>query len=113
MVSIRNKRAVGVFSSHSEAENALNELSHDGFEMNQVSIVARDVDRLEQSERIGDTNVRDLDDRTLADEGIKTGATRRWCRWRSDWIISRIGNAGNPWYRPNYARWSNGNGACH
>lgn len=52
MESARNNRAVGVFSSHSEAENALNELGHDGFEMNQVSIVARDVERLEQSERI-------------------------------------------------------------
>ena len=75
MALTRNKRAVGVFSSHSDAENALNELNHDGFEMNQVSIVARDVDRLEHSDRIGDTNVSDLDDGTLADEGVRSGAT--------------------------------------
>lgn len=77
MVTARNKRAVGVFSSHSQAENALNELSRSGFEMSQVSIVARDADKLEQSDRIGSTNVQDADgdDDTLADEGLKTGAT--------------------------------------
>jgi hypothetical protein len=75
MVVTRNKRAVGVFASHSQAENALNELNRSGFEMNQVSIVARDADKLEQSDRIGATNIRDADDETLADEGLKTGAT--------------------------------------
>jgi hypothetical protein len=72
----QHKRAVGVFSSHSQAENALNELSRSGFAMDRVSIVARDADKLERSDRIGDTNVRDADnDETLADEGLKTGAT--------------------------------------
>ncbi len=75
MVVTRNQRAVGVFSSHSTAENALNDLRHDGFEMNQVSIVAQQTDELDRSNRIGNTNVRDLDDETLADEGAKTGAT--------------------------------------
>jgi hypothetical protein len=75
MISTQNQRAVGVFSSHSQAENALNELSRSGFGMDRVSIVARDAERLEQSDRIGDTNVRDAEDDTLADEGLKTGAT--------------------------------------
>ncbi len=75
MVVTQNKRAVGAFSSHSQAENALNELSRDGFEMNRVSIVARNADKLEQSDRIGDAKVQDADDETLADEGLKTGAT--------------------------------------
>jgi hypothetical protein len=75
MAVTQNNRAVGVFSRHSQAENALNELSRGGFEMNHVSIVAHDADKLEQSDRIGDAKVRDADDGTLADEGLKTGAT--------------------------------------
>lgn len=75
MVTGQNKRAVGVFSIHSQAENALNELSRSGFGMDRVAIVARDTDKLEQSDRIGNTKVQDADDETLADEGLKTGAT--------------------------------------
>lgn len=75
MVTTGNKRAVGVFSTHSQAENALNELSRSGFGMDRVSIVARDAEKLEQSDRIGTTKVQDADDETLADEGLKTGAT--------------------------------------
>jgi hypothetical protein len=76
MATLGNKRAVGVFSMHSQAENALNELSSSGFGMDRVSIVARDADKLERSDRIGNTNVQNADgDDTLADEGLKTGAT--------------------------------------
>ncbi len=72
MMATRNKRAIGVFTSHSAAENALNGLSNDGFEMNQVSIVAQHAEELD---RIGDTKVRDVHDETLTDAGAKTGAT--------------------------------------
>jgi len=72
---INTKRAVGVFSNHQEAENALNELRVAGFAMNQVSIVAKDTDSLDNSDRIGDTQVQDLNEQTHVDEGAKTGAT--------------------------------------
>lgn len=57
------KRAVGVFSSTQKAEQALNELKASGFPMDNVSIIARNVDQDEQlggaeiSDRIGDRNV--------------------------------------------------------
>jgi hypothetical protein len=75
MTLINNKRAVGIFSSHQEAENALHELRDAGFAMHQVSIVAKDVNRLDNSNRIGDTRVQDLEQATHVDEGAKTGAT--------------------------------------
>ncbi len=75
MTLINDKRAVGVFSSHQEAENALQELRDGGFVMNHVSIVAKDANRLDSSNRIGDTRVQDLDAATQVDEGAKTGAT--------------------------------------
>jgi hypothetical protein len=78
MTLINNKRAVGIFSSHQEAENALHELRDAGFAMNQVSIVAKDVNRLDNSNRIGDTRVQDLEQATHVDEGAKTGATLDW-----------------------------------
>ena len=39
MISTNVKRAIGVFSSHQEAENALQALRDSGFVMNHVSIV--------------------------------------------------------------------------
>ena len=75
MTLINHKRAVGVFLSHQEAENALHELRDDGFVMNHVSIVAKDANSLDRSNRIGDTRVQDLDEATHVDEGAKTGAT--------------------------------------
>ncbi|MER3433783.1 MAG: hypothetical protein C4288_10200 [Leptolyngbya sp. ERB_1_1] len=42
-----NRRAVGVFSNRQEAENALHELKASGFDMNHVSVIARDADRNE------------------------------------------------------------------
>jgi len=74
MTLTNHKRAVGVFSSHSEAENALNELRAAGFAMNQVSLIAKDAERMDQSNRIGETRVQELTDTTQVDEGAKTGA---------------------------------------
>jgi hypothetical protein len=68
------KRAVGVFASYQEAENALQVLRDQGFVMNHVSIIAKESDRMEHSTRIGDTNVQGLAATTHADEGAKTGA---------------------------------------
>lgn len=64
------KRAVGVFSSRQEAEYALNELRDSGFNMDKISVVAKDSDRGDQlagadvSDNVGNK----------ADEGAKTGA---------------------------------------
>jgi len=73
MTLTNDKRAVGVFSSHPEAEKALGELRDAGFAMNQVSIVAKDTNRLDHSSRIGETQVQEFTE-TQADEGAKTGA---------------------------------------
>ena len=74
MVLTTNRRAVGVFSSHKDAENALTELRNAGFSMNHVSVIAKDSERLEQSDRIGETRVQELTENTQVDEGAKTGA---------------------------------------
>ncbi|MBD2444700.1 signal transduction histidine kinase (STHK), LytS [Dolichospermum sp. FACHB-1091] len=73
MTLISHKRAVGVFSSHQQAENALSELRDNGFAMNQVSVIAKDNEELSQSYRIGDTRIRDVTETTHVDEGAKTG----------------------------------------
>lgn len=72
---INNKRAVGIFSSHQAAEDALHQLQGTGFVMNHVSIVAKDVNSLDRSNQIGDTRVQDLSEATQVEEGAKTGAT--------------------------------------
>ncbi len=72
MTLTNDKRAVGVFSSRPEAEKALGELQDAGFAMNQVSIVAKDPNRLDHSSRIGETQ--EFTETTLVDEGAKTGA---------------------------------------
>ena len=65
-----NKRAVGVFSSHRDAEHALSELRDSGFSMDQVSVVAKDADRNDQiagadmSDQVGNK----------ADKGATAGA---------------------------------------
>jgi hypothetical protein len=70
MASQHLKRAVGVFSTRPEAEQALRELQHSGFSMNQISIIAQDADR--QGEIAG---VEVQDGRgNKADEGAATGA---------------------------------------
>ena len=66
----QRQRAVGVFSSRSEAEYALGELRDAGFNMDRVSVIAKDADRkgdiagVETSDRVGNK----------ADEGAATGA---------------------------------------
>jgi hypothetical protein len=75
MTLINDRRAVGVFSSRQAAENALHELRDAGFVMNHVSIVAKNVNSLDDSNLIGDTRVQDLTEATQVDEGAKTGAT--------------------------------------
>ena len=69
-----HRRAVGTFATHQDAENALNELRDGGFSMNHVSIIAKDSERLEKSNRIGDTKVQEMAEVTHADDGAKTGA---------------------------------------
>ncbi len=73
MTLIKNKEALGIFSSYEEAENALNELQNNGFAMNQVSIVAKYTDRLDRSDEIGGTRVQDVTGTSHAEEGAKTG----------------------------------------
>jgi hypothetical protein len=68
------KRAIGVFARYQDAEDALLVLRDEGFAMNQVSVIARDSDRMANSSQIGETNVHDLNDTTRVDEGAKTGA---------------------------------------
>lgn len=71
------KRAVGTFSSRTEAESALNALRDSGFEMDKVSILAKDTSRNDQIAGV------DLQDRnqvkergnTEAQEGAGIGAT--------------------------------------
>lgn len=66
----RYKRAVGVFPTRREAEQALHELRDSGFSMDKVSVVARDADKndgiagAEVSDRVGNK----------ADEGATAGA---------------------------------------
>lgn len=66
----RKRRAVGVFADRHTAERALQELSSSGFNMNRVSVIARDGDResniagAEVSDQVGNK----------ADDGAKVGA---------------------------------------
>jgi tetrahydromethanopterin S-methyltransferase subunit G len=84
MTLINNKRAVGVFSSHEEVENALSELRDNGFDMNQVSVIAKHPEDLNQQYRIGETRVQEPTETheishetkvetTHVEEGTKTG----------------------------------------
>ncbi|MBO1056410.1 MAG: signal transduction histidine kinase (STHK), LytS [Dolichospermum sp. JUN01] len=84
MTLINNKRAVGVFSSHDEVEDALNELRDNGFDMNQVSVIAKHDEDLNQRYQIGETRVQEptetreighetTHETTRVEEGAKTG----------------------------------------
>jgi hypothetical protein len=66
----RQKRAVGVFSTRRETEHALGELRTAGFDMNRVSVIAKDADSQ------GDIAGIDVHDSTdnKADEGATKGA---------------------------------------
>jgi hypothetical protein len=70
VVGQHKRRAVGVFSTRQEAEDALIDLKNSGFPMNIVSVIARDADR--HDELAG----ADMSDRVMteADEGAATGA---------------------------------------
>ncbi|MBW4576601.1 MAG: signal transduction histidine kinase LytS [Aphanothece sp. CMT-3BRIN-NPC111] len=65
-----HKRAAGVFSNHRDAEHALTELKHSGFDMGKVSVIAKDAYRVGI---MGGAEVRDKDG-NKADEGAKAGA---------------------------------------
>ena len=75
MNAITDKRAVEIFSSHAEAEIALNELRDAEFEMSQVSIIAKDTNFLnEKNEQIGQISVQDCNEANQANQGARTGA---------------------------------------
>ena len=86
MTLITNKRAVGVFSTRQEIENALGELRDNGFDMNHVSVIAKDTEDLNQRYRIGEapsvekptaatqeTSHETKHDTNRVEEGTKTG----------------------------------------
>lgn len=65
----QDKRAVGIFPSYRETENALNELRAAGFPMNKVSVMVQDAER---QDNIAGVRVRDrVGDK--AEEGAVTG----------------------------------------
>jgi len=63
MVVSEQKHAFGVFSSHQNAEQALNELKTSGFSMDKVSLIAKQTEQDEQlagaqvSDHIGNQNI--------------------------------------------------------
>ena len=68
--SARHKRAVGVFSTRRETEHALGELRTAGFDMDRVSVIAKDAD---SKGEIAGLDVQDSAD-NKADEGATKGA---------------------------------------
>ncbi|HYW21984.1 MAG TPA: hypothetical protein VE956_22270 [Nodularia sp. (in: cyanobacteria)] len=56
MINKNHKNAVGVFARHQELESAINELKTSGFSMEQVSVIAKDV---EPDERLGEAQMSD------------------------------------------------------
>jgi uncharacterized protein (TIGR02271 family) len=67
MKTEQHKRAVGLFYSRDEAESAVRDLKAGGHDMDRVSVIAKDADRVaghETTEKIGNK----------ADEGATTGA---------------------------------------
>lgn len=75
MMNQNQKRAVGTFSHHADAETALHELRDSGFSMAQVSVVGQDMNG---NSNIAGANtgdrLSDLDKNNRADDGAKTGA---------------------------------------
>ncbi|WP_414621461.1 general stress protein [Calothrix sp. CCY 0018] len=65
-----NRRAVGTFSSRNDLEYALRELRDDGFDMNKVSVIARNSDTGNQVAGVETTD----DVGNKADEGAAAGA---------------------------------------
>ncbi|MBD2102936.1 general stress protein [Leptolyngbya sp. FACHB-261] len=68
-----HRRAVGVFSSYAQAEQAVRELRTAGFSMDDVSVVARDAERGQRMAGADVTDERGLGNK--ADEGAGAGAT--------------------------------------
>ncbi|MEM9923265.1 MAG: YsnF/AvaK domain-containing protein [Cyanobacteria bacterium P01_D01_bin.50] len=64
---IQYKRAVGLFYSREEAEKVVSGLKDAGFDMDRVSVVARDADKIEGTETIEEIG-------NKADEGAAAGA---------------------------------------
>ena len=67
MKTIQYKRAAGLYHSRDEAQNAVQALKDAGYDMDRVSVIARDADKIageETTEEIGNK----------ADEGAATGA---------------------------------------
>lgn len=67
MDNIQYKRAAGLYYSRDEAENAVRELKEAGYDMDRVSVIARDADQVagqDTTEEVGNK----------ADEGAATGA---------------------------------------
>ncbi|OUC16415.1 MAG: signal transduction histidine kinase (STHK), LytS [Alkalinema sp. CACIAM 70d] len=67
-------RAVGVFPSAITTENALTELRNSGFTMDRVSVIAQNLDRLDDRPLVGDTRLEEIKETTHVDEGAKAGA---------------------------------------
>jgi uncharacterized membrane protein len=67
------QRAMGVFPTYQEAQDALNALQHSGFAMNQVSIIAKDPDRLDHENQNSDVTVKNVTEVTHVEDGAKTG----------------------------------------
>lgn len=69
------QRAMGIFPNYNEAQDALNALQHSGFAMNQVSIIAKDSDQLQNDNQHSDVVVKTVTDTTHVEDGAKTGGT--------------------------------------
>lgn len=67
------QRGMGIFSTYNEAQDALNALQHSGFAMNQVSIIAKDSDRIEHDNKDSDVTVSNAAETTHVEDGAKTG----------------------------------------
>jgi len=61
------KRATGLFYSRDEAEAAVRALKHDGYDMDRVSVIARDADKLDGHETTDEVG-------NKADDGAAAGA---------------------------------------
>lgn len=67
-MNTQHKRAVGVFNNHRDAETALNKLKNIGFDMNNVSVIAKDRDKDQSLSEHKKT------EGNKSDEGAKAGA---------------------------------------
>ncbi len=75
LLAQQNKRAIGTFSNHADAETALRELRDSSFPMNQVSVVGHDVERnSNMAGADGSDRLSDLGDGNRAEQGAATGA---------------------------------------